>query len=282
MNVPRIISKVIGERWLITAEKHHAIMAALEAKLSGDFQTINGIDERDPDSMTGRDEYREFQTARGTIAVIPIHGILGKHLSSFEMACGGCSLDTIQSQLKTALNSPRISAVLLDINSPGGTVTGTPETANLIQEVRTKKPVWAFTDADACSGALWLASQADVFYSTESAEVGSCGVRMILLDVTQQLKDEGVKVNAIYSGKYKLLGASFKPLEDDEREMLQAESARIHQQFKGAVQSIRKVDEQYLEGQIFRGEEASGIGMTDGVVGDLDDALFQMASAPVG
>jgi len=277
MNIPRIISKVIGEPWLITTEKHHAILSALEARLAGDFSTV-GDYERDPDNHE-REEYREFQIASGTLAVIPVHGILGKHLSSLEMACGGCSLDTIQSQIKTALNSPRISKVLLDIHSPGGTVTGTPETADMIRELRTKKPVWAFTDSDACSGALWLGSQADLFYASESAEVGSCGVRMVLLDITEQLKDEGVKVNAIYSGKYKMLGASFKPLSDDEREMLQAESDRIHAQFKAAVKTVRNVDDEHLQGQIFRGEEASGIGMVDGVVRDLDEVIFQMAQA---
>jgi signal peptide peptidase SppA len=280
MNLPNIISKVIGQPWLITAEKHHAIMSALEAKLSGDFQTINSFDERDPDSGSGRDEYREFQTAGGTIAVIPVHGILGKHLSSMETACGGCSLDTLQNQLRTAF-SPRISRVLLDINSPGGTVTGTPETAALIRELAAVKPVWAFTDADACSGALWLASQCNEFYASESAEVGSCGVRMVLLDITEQLKDEGVKVNAIYSGKYKMLGASFKSLEPEEREMLQAESNRIHAQFQSAVQSVRNVDEHYLQGQVFRGEEAAGIGMTSGVLADLDEVLFRLEHMPL-
>lgn len=276
MNIPHIIAKVLREPWLITEQKHHAILAALEGKMGGNFQTYS-MDERDPDSDSGRGEYREFQSTAGTVAVIPIHGVLGKHLSSLEMACGGCSLDTIQSQLKTVMRSPRISKVLLDINSPGGTVMGTPETARLIAEVAKEKPVWAFTDADCCSGALWLASQATNFYTTESADVGSVGVRMILLDVTRRMEEEGVKVNAIFSGKYKLLGASFKPLEDDEREMLQAESDRIHGQFQDAIRSNRAVAQADMQGQIYSGEEAAGIGMTDGVVNDLDDVLAMMA-----
>ena len=277
MNIPRIVSKVIREPWLITPEKHHAIMAALEAKLNGGFQTFwDEDDETEPDHGA-RDQYREFQSSAGTIAVIPIHGIIGKHISSFEASCGGCSLDTIQSQLKTALSSPLISKVLLDINSPGGTVTGVPETAKLIREVASKKPLWAFTDADACSAALWLGSQANVFYATESSDVGSVGVRMVLLDVTEQLREEGIKVNAIYSGKYKLLGASFKTLTDEEREMLQTECDRIHTQFKEEATSVRKVADEHLQGQVFGGEEAQGIGMIDGVIDDLDDVLYQMS-----
>lgn len=273
MNLPHIISKVTRQPWVITAEKHRAIMDVLDARIAGDFKAMGYDDSDGPEDDGDRDQYREFQTAVGTIAVIPVHGILGKHLSSMEMACGGCSLDTLQSQLKTALASPRISKVLLDVNSPGGTVTGTPETARLIAAVNAVKPVWAFTDADCCSGAMWLASQCARVYSTESAELGSVGVRMVLLDYTRQLEEEGVKVNAIASGKYKLMGASFKPLADDEREMLQAESDRIHAEFQRAVSAVRPVAAEHLQGQIYRGEEASGIGLTDGTVDDMDEAL---------
>lgn len=275
MNLPHIISKVLRDPWLITEAKHFAIMNALEGKLGGNFTALDDYGDEEPDD-SDRNQYREFQTATGNIAVIPIHGILGKHLSSLEIACGGCSLDTIQNQLKTVASSSRISQVLLDINSPGGTVVGTPETAALVAQVNETKPVWAFTDSDCCSAALWLASQARLFYSTESADVGSVGVRMILLDVTRQLEEDGVKVNAIYSGKYKLLGASFKSLEPDERELLQAESDRIYQQFKKEVTAVRPVEAENLQGQIFAGEEAAGIGMTDGVVMNIEETISAM------
>lgn len=275
MNLPNIIAKVTRQPWIITTEKLHAIMDVLNAKIAGDFKAMDyEAPERDGD----REEYREFSTPAGTIAVIPVHGILGKHLSSMEIACGGCSLDTLQNQLKTATASPRVTRILLDVNSPGGTVTGTPETAAMIRAARAVKPVWAFTDSEACSGAMWLASQCDVFYTTESATIGSVGVRMVLLDYTRKLEEEGVKVNAISSGKYKLLGAPFKALSDEERDMLQTESDRIHQQFQQAVNAVRPVETAYLQGQIYRGEEASGIGLSDGIVEDLDAAIREMIS----
>ncbi len=278
-NLPHIISKVTRQPWVITEDKLSAIMAALDARLSGEFQTVNGMPEPGEDECNGRDEYREFQMATGTVAVIPIHGIVGKHLSSLEIACGGCSLDTLQAQLKAAGNSPRITQILLDINSPGGTVTGTPETARLIAEIAQEKPVIGYTDGECCSAALWLASQCVSFYASESAVVGSVGIRMVLLDYTRKLEQEGVKVNAIASGKYKLLGAPFKALTEDERELLQAESDRIHAQFQAAVTARRDVATQYLQGQIFRGEEAVGIGMVDGVMDDIED-VYEMLNSP--
>ena len=277
--LPHIISKVTRQPWVITGEKLTAIMDVLESRQLGDFRAMDypGDDDREEDS--GRSEYREFQTAAGTIAVIPVHGILGKHISSLEAACGGCSLDTLQSQLKTALGSSRISRVLLDISSPGGTVTGTPETAQLIAKLAAVKPVWAYTDSEACSGALWLAAQCSRFYASESSSVGSCGVRMVLLDYTKKMEEEGVKVNAIASGKFKLLGAPFKALTEEERGMLQSESDRIHAEFQAAVNAVRPVAEEYLQGQVYRGEEAAGYGFTDGVVNDLDEVLFNLSQS---
>lgn len=277
MNLPHIISKVTRQPWAITAEKLSAIMEVIEARQGGDFKALGYPGEDDMEEDGCRSEYREFQTPSGTVAIIPVHGIVGKHLSSLEMACGGCSLDTLQSQLKVAGGSPRIAKILLDVNSPGGTVTGTPETAKLVAEIARVKPVWAFTDAECCSAALWIASQCTGFYATESANVGSVGVRMVLLDYTRQLEQEGVKVNAITSGKFKLMGAPFKALTDEERDMLQAESDKIYQQFKGAVSAVRPVADENLQGQVFRGEEASGIGMIDGVVDDIEDALNMLA-----
>jgi signal peptide peptidase SppA len=272
MNYTQIISKVIGEPWLITEQKHHAILSVLESRLAGDFSTME-MDDGDEMDDGERDCYREVMTSKGVAAVIPIYGILGKHLSSMTVACGGCSLDMIQTHLKIATSSYRISSIILDVNSPGGTYTGTPETAKMIADANNVKPVYAFTDSDCCSGALWLASQARTLVATESAVLGSIGVRMILLDITKQLDEAGIKVNMIYSGKYKLIGAQFKALEPDEREKLQKESDDIWDDFKVAVNSVRAIDDANCQGQLFRGEEAQGIGLIDSVMGDMDEFI---------
>lgn len=270
MNYPRIISKLCRDPWCVREETHNAMLAAIDSHMGGRA----GVWGDDDDDREKPDElYSEIQTASGGIALIRVYGILGKHLSSFEMSCGGCSLDRLQSMLKVARDNQHIRKVVLAFNTPGGTVTGTPETAELIAEVDSIKPVVGFTDADCCSGGLWLASQCRRFYGTQSSEIGSVGVRMVLLDYSKALENEGVKVNAISSGKYKLAGAHFKPLTDDEREMFQAESDRIYDKFKAAVTSERPVDDKYLQGQVYRGDVAAEIGFTDGPVEDLDQLI---------
>lgn len=271
IHYPHILGKVLKDFWALTEEKHFAILSALEARLAGD---VGHVFMDDGGAQPDPDEYCDgtYFESNGT-AVIPVYGILGKHLSGMEMDCGGCSLDRLASMVDVAAQSSRIKRILLNISSPGGTVTGTPEMADVIAEACDQKEVWAFTDSDCCSGALWLASQAQKFYCTKSSNIGSVGVRMVLLDFSEAYKKEGVKVNPIFSGKYKLSGASFKPLEDDEREMFQAESDRIHAEFKSAVISVRPVAEEFLQGQVFRGEMAAQIGMVDGLVSDLDEVL---------
>lgn len=277
MNYPRIISKLCREPWLVREETHDAMLAAIESHMEGGRAVIL---EDDDHKERPDEQYSEIQTPHGGLAVIHVHGILGKHLSGFEMMCGGCSLDKLQSMLKVARDSHRIRKVVIAFNTPGGTVTGTPETADLIAEVDAIKPVIGFTDADCCSGGIYLASQCRRFYGTQSSEIGSVGVRMVLLDYSKAIEDGGVKVNAISSGKYKLAGANFKPLTDDEREMFQAESDRIYEQFKTAVTSVRAVDDKYLQGQIFRGEIAAELGFTDGVVDDLDALIDAESDSP--
>lgn len=284
MSYPQIIGKVMRSFWALTEEKHAAIISLLEQRLAGAGPRLSEPQRLEADDPSGLETTDPVYFEAGDIAVIPIYGILGKHLSSIEMMCGGCSMDQVSKMLSVAGSSDRIRTIVLNIHSPGGTVTGTPELAAQIralssqrEESYLRKRTIAFTDSECCSGALWLASQCDQFYATESAEIGSVGVRMILLDMSRALEEEGVKVNPIFSGKYKLAGAAFKPLEPDEREMFQGESDRIFAQFQEAVVYRRKVDAEYLQGQIFRGEEAARLGLIDGLVDDLDDLLEQLA-----
>lgn len=259
-NYPNIISKVYEEPWLITPAKHRAIQKLLETRLEGGDIVV------DPDEM----EEPEMGT-EGTTAIIPIHGIIGKHLSMLEMMCGGCDLDVVNDMLDAANSDSKIERIALDFRSPGGTVTGIPETARKIASL--SKPSIAFSDSECCSAAYWLASQAQQFYVTESADVGSIGVYMAWLDRSRQLENAGIKVNAISAGKYKLAGAPFKPLTDEERAMFQASVDKIHEQFKAAVRRHREIPNSAMEGQVYDGEQAVELGLVDGVVDDITEAL---------
>lgn len=268
-NYPHIAQKLYNEPWLITKEKHANLTALFESHLSGaDLKA--GLFEQDGNN----EEDDSAPRMEGGTLIIPVHGVLGKHLSSLEMMCGGCSVDVIGKALDEAEAAYNVRNVLLDFRSPGGVVSGIPELGRKIASF--SKDVAAYTDLECCSGALWLAAQTDKFYCTESAMVGSCGVYSIYLDRSKQLEEIGVKVNAISSGEFKLAGASFKPMTERERAMLQDQCDDIHRKFQEAITSKRNVADEYLQGQVFYGDAAADIGMIDGLVEDIDEVLEMM------
>lgn len=218
-------------------------------------------------------------TERLSLDTLLVHmdGVIDKHISQFEMDCyGGFDLRDFDSALAAAEQDPEIKNVMLVINSPGGSVTGVPESAARVAALAKSKDVFAFTEGMCCSAAYYIASQADQIFGTASSDVGSIGTYMALLDMTQMLRDKGVSVNFIKDGKYKGMGAPFKPLTDDERAMFQAEVDKIGQMFRTAVNSKRpKVSIDTMQGQSFFGDNALQAGLLDAIVPDLSSALAQ-------
>src|SRR5262249_2244832 len=100
---------------------------------------------------------------------------------------------------------------------------------------------------------------------------GSIGVWCAYLNLSRQMQNEGVEMQAISAGKYKLLGAYWKALSDDEKAMLQADVNKIYDRFKEAVNLNREVSSEYMQGQIFDGEQAAEIGLVDGLVDSIDE-----------
>lgn len=203
-------------------------------------------------------------TKLGNVAVVKIHGAIDKVLTQFEMDCyGGCDLADVDRALSLAGSDPKIDTIILDIHSPGGSVTGTPETAARVARLRETKEVHAYTATMCCSAAYYIASQADRIVSAPSACVGSIGVYMAIIDQTRQLENEGIAVELIKAGRLKAMGASFKKLTDEERDLLQASVDKIHKEFKAAVTTLRKVKDEDMQGQWFDGTEAHTKGLVD-------------------
>jgi len=129
----------------------------------------------------------------GDIAIINISGPITQRISGFmKEMCGMTDLDDMTRAFKDAEASPRIRGILLNIDSPGGSVTGVPEFGNLVANCR--KPVVAFTDSMCDSAAYWIAAGAREIVATESASVWCIGVYMAYLDQTKRMEMEGLDV----------------------------------------------------------------------------------------
>jgi len=207
----------------------------------------------------------------GDVAVISIDGVIDKRISDWDMMCyGGADLADVDAAIAQVSADASISTVIFDINSPGGSAAGVPETAARIRALGDfkkngggGKETHARVEILCASAAQWLASQCDVISACPSATLGSVGVYSALLDETGWLEKEGLKVNLIKAGKFKAMGASFKPIEDAERAMLQERVDALYAQFKAEVTSRREVADDAMQGQTFTAAAAKKNGLCD-------------------
>lgn len=200
----------------------------------------------------------------GRVGVIPLRGVIGKGLSKLERLTGATDVDDFTSALEAFEADPEVQVILVDISSPGGTVTGVEEAAAML--ARSSKRTVAFTDTEAASAAYWIGSSADRFVATPSATVGSVGVYMAIPDFSEAFKQQGVRMEVIKSGALKGAGIPGTSLSDAQRADLQAQVNEIHDDFRRSVRGKRKkVSDSDMEGQVFSGRQAAQRGLVTGL-----------------
>lgn len=269
MQLPRIINAVYSRPWAITADKHAAIRTALEAY-------INGASFPDFDPATTE----ETLSIVGSVAVLNIEGTIVPKASGLEAMCGLFSLEQFRKDLRAAASNNDVKSIILNIASGGGMITGVPETADHIAEVARSKNVVAYTGDIAASAAYWLACQANRVFMSKSAEVGSIGVYLALLDVTRAMEQEGVKLELFKAGDFKAMGMPGKPLSDAERELLQAGVDKAYRQFTGYVKAKRpSVPTAAMQGQCLDLDDALRYGLVDGEINSLDSLIDYLNAA---
>jgi len=292
MNYPRIFQRMYCQPLLVTEAWFHSahqvlmprIRGGADSSLEAAVMDVNAamptknIEGRRAQRCYPRDtmmggQPRLYTFAKEGVAVVPVYGVLAKNLSAFEESCGGgTDINPIAHALMQAEKDPEVVKTVLDFDTPGGEVTGIPETGARIRKLALSKPVIAFSDATTASAGYWLASQADEFYGTPSSRQGSIGVYSAWLDQTLALEKAGYSLELFAAGKHKAMGMPFRGLSDEERDMLQANVDAIYRDFKAAVTSNRRgVAEETMQGQMFRAPEALERGLLDGIVADWEE-----------
>jgi signal peptide peptidase SppA len=271
----RIAAAVFAEPWLITPPQHAVIRGIVEAHITGAAHAAGGcaVAYQDVEKDKAAPLYRIVE---GNVAVVPIMGTLAMRAGSLEKSSGVADFLDIQNAVEAAANDENIEGMILHIDSPGGTVNGTPETAEYIRSVADKLPMVAYTDGGMNSAAYWIGSQAEVIIASKSAYVGSIGVYMSMLDDSAYYQMNGLKRELFASGKYKGMGISGLPLSEDQRSMLQAQVNAIFADFRSAVLEQRPgVPDEAMQGQSMRAAEARGFGLVD-YIGGFDVAIEQV------
>lgn len=229
-------------------------------------------------SLSRSDSVRKlYQEPR--VAVIRVNGpIVGG--DDADMAWGSPSSTTsgaLMRQFRKARQDDSVQAVLLRVNSPGGSAAATQEAAAELQKLKDLgKPVVVSMGDTAASGAYWLAAYGDKIYANPSTITGSIGVYMSYYDVQGLSEKLGVREEKIKSGPHKDIFSPFRPMTEEERRLTQNMVDDMYEQFVAVVAEQRHMDGEKVrslaDGRVFTGVQAKEAGLVD-ELGNYYDAL---------
>ncbi len=222
----------------------------------------------------------EDSSSRGT-AVIPIVGPLVHRRSGSALSGGPTTYSEIRAAFKEAANDPEIGAILLDVDSGGGEVSGVFDLADEIRRAAASKPVFAYVNESAFSAAYALASAATKVWMPRTGSVGSIGVIALHKDESARDMAEGVKYTPVYAGDAKYDFSQHAPLNDRARQGLQAMVDEVYELFTGTVARHRSMTQEAVkntQARIYSGQAAVDMGLADEIM-TFDEALERTCQA---
>ncbi|ADU52414.1 signal peptide peptidase A [Thermaerobacter marianensis DSM 12885] len=212
----------------------------------------------------------------GQIAVVTIDGPIAGGGSAEGLLGAVVGADEVVAQLQKARDDPAVRAVVIRMNTPGGSAAAAQEIGVAVQRLRDAgKPVVASIADLGASGGYWIAAMADRIVANPASLTGSIGVIMEVTHYEDLYQKLGIDVETIKSGPYKDIGSATRPLTEEERRLLQGLVNDIYQQFVDVVARGRKLSrERVLEladGRVFTGRQAKEAGLVD-ELGTFEDA----------
>lgn len=256
---------ILGKPWAITRQ------AAVEVATRLAMQAKSGVQIRaDQIEAAVQRPSANRQAADGSeVAVIPLRGTITPRGSLFSLLFGGSGgLQGFRQQFRQAIADGNVSAVVIDIDSPGGLIDLVPETAAEIFNARGSKPIVAVCNTTCASAAYWIASAADQIVATPSAQAGSIGVFTIHEDFSKLDEAMGIKTTLISAGQFKVDGNPYEPLSKTARQALQNEVDKLYGMFTSQVGQGRGVSQKavqagYGRGRCLLAQDALAAGMVD-------------------
>ncbi len=214
------------------------------------------------------------------VALIRIEGVIVAGQSGLSMfGAQGAGSDDIVDQIERAINDGSAKAILLRVNSPGGSAAGSQEIYNAIGRARKAgKPVIVSMADMAASGGYYVSCPADVIFANPATVTGSIGVIAMHENFAGLFNKIGIETETIKSGKLKDMGAPTGPLTDDARQVMTALVKQVYAQFVDAVSKGRKMDRAAVialaDGRVYTGEQAKQNGLID-QLGGMSEALTE-------
>ncbi|HCP23130.1 MAG TPA: signal peptide peptidase SppA [Dehalococcoidia bacterium] len=209
---------------------------------------------------------------RSGVAVVEIHGVIGNHVR----------VPAYSRIFESVAKNKKLRAILLDIDSPGGSATGSEVLYRGIQRVAEEKPVYAYVSGLGASGGYYLACAANRVYALPTALIGSIGVIYLRPVLEQLLSKVGVEFSVFKSGEFKDMTGFWRSPTESESEKFQELINEIFDNFVNVVATGRSLEEEKVReiatGEVLTAQRGLGLGLVD-QIGDFTDALNAVAEA---
>ena len=213
------------------------------------------------------------------VAVIPLSGPVQAERTALFFGGSVISPQLVRNQLERAREDYAVKAVVLQIESPGGSVAACQEILNEIE--RLEKPIVVSLGTLAASGGYFISAKADKIVALPGTLTGSIGVISQVPNLKGLFEKLGIEMEVFTAGKYKDMYAGVRELTPEERELLQEMTDQLYDQFVQVVVDGRGLSEAKVRdlatGQLYTGKQAKELGLVD-ELGGLDTAIDLAAS----
>lgn len=191
--------------------------------------------------------------------------------------------DSFLEELSKLENNPNIKGVLLVIDSPGGTIPPSVEISEAVKRIRSKKPIVVYAQGSMASGSYLAGVWADRIIANKGALVGSIGVILNGVDVSELAEKLGIKTQILKAGIYKEAGTFMRPWNEQEEEMLKGLIKEQYEMFVSEVATARNLEitkeGEFAQGRVFSASNALKLGLVDsiGSIYEAQKTLFELA-----
>jgi signal peptide peptidase SppA len=278
-----LIAEFLSTPWALQPERMAAFAEILARWMAGAPKAMD--DDEMGESRAARAARRQ-EAARaggGGIAVLPLYGVITQRGNMVDdiSGPGSCSTQLFTSAFRVVMQDDTVGSILIDIDSPGGSVYGVGELATEILEARGKKLVVAISNSSCSSAAYWIGSAAAELYVTPGGEVGSIGCWMAHKDLSKAMDEAGVKTTLVSAGKFKIEGNPYEALSQEARDFMQARCNDYYGTFTKAVSKgrgvpIGTVRDGMGQGRVLGADQALAEKMVDGIA-TFDEVIKKMS-----
>lgn len=295
-HLPRLTALLYAQPWLITSMKYEALRTQFRAALKDGSLTrlqmraakMSEENDDDHDEPDGDEFPTQLQRRADMdclscleiedgIAIVPVSGILGKHLGLIEMLCGGYDLETLNAQCLALMNRADVRTVVFHFNTPGGAAQGVADSAQCMLDLAaTGRRTIAYCD-EACSGGMWLAAACDEIICGQSSAVGSISALCAILDESKAFEMDGLQMQVFTDGTLKGAGIEGTSLTPAQRDDIQGRVDHIGGMFKDFMRSRRSgIADADMQGQWFYGDQALAKGLVDSIQPSLKHCIASL------